>query len=456
MELSALTAVSPIDGRYCDRTRPLAAYFSEYALFKYRVLVEVEYLIALSLIPLPQLSGMGPDHHAALRGLVAAFTVEEAQRIKDIEKVTNHDIKAVEYYLKEKLALVQPPMAAGWLEFVHFGLTSQDINNTASPLALREAVQQSFLPSIRKILEKLTALAEGWREVPMLARTHGQPATPTNLGKEVRVWIERLQGQLKHLEAVPFSAKFGGATGNLNAHHVAFPTIDWRAFADKFVNEQLGLVRTRYTTQIEPYDNLAALCDAVKRTNTILLDLCRDFWTYISMDYFKQQITAGEVGSSAMPHKVNPIDFENAEGNLGLSTAVLEHLAVKLPVSRLQRDLTDSTVLRALGVPFAHCLIAHNSILRGLGKLQLNAAAIEADLNANWAICAEAIQTVLRREGYPKPYEALRDLTRTGRPVTQPMLHEFIDTSLACSPEVKAELKRITPSNYTGLYWDDA
>jgi adenylosuccinate lyase len=377
--------------------------------------------------------------------------LDDAARIKVFEAETNHDIKAVEYFLKAKLREQKSAFPEQWEEFIHFGLTSQDINNTAIPLSLKHSIENCYLPSVQDVVSKLRSLSTEWSGQSMLARTHGQPATPTNVGKEVRVWVERLERQLDSLKQVPFTGKFGGATGNLNAHHVAYPQIEWQTFADKFVSNRLGLIRSHYTTQIEHYDNIAALCDAIKRINTILLDCTRDFWTYISMDYFKQRIKAGEVGSSAMPHKVNPIDFENAEGNLGIANAVLEHLAAKLPISRLQRDLTDSTVLRNLGVPLAHILIAHNSLLRGLNKLVINTNVINADLEANWAVCAEAIQTILRREGYPKPYEALRDLTRTNQAITQDTLKAFIAT-LAVSDQIKSELMAITPFNYTGLF----
>ncbi|QBQ40291.1 adenylosuccinate lyase [Sphingobacterium psychroaquaticum] len=447
MNLSALTAVTPIDGRYHNATNELSNFFSEFALIKYRVLVEVEYFIALSESGIPQLAHFDGSLNEKLRNIYKNFSLEDAQWIKDTEKVTNHDVKAVEYFLKnefEKLGLHDS------LEFIHFGLTSQDINNTAIPYSWKEAINQSYLPSIEELLNELKSLSTAWTEIPMLARTHGQPASPTRLGKEIYVFIERIEKQLNALQQVPYSAKFGGATGNFNAHYVAYPKNDWVAFGNKFVNESLGLSRSQTTTQIEHYDNFAASCDAFKRINNILIDLCRDIWTYISMDYFKQKITAGQIGSSAMPHKVNPIDFENAEGNLGIANAIFEHLAAKLPISRLQRDLTDSTVLRNIGVPFAHTLIAIKSTLRGLRKLILNESALQKDLENNWAVVAEAIQTILRREGYPKPYEALKDLTRTNTTVTQETIAVFVD-GLNVSDEIKAEIKQISPSNYTGV-----
>lgn len=447
MTLSALTAVSPIDGRYHNTTKELSNYFSEFALIKHRVLVEVEYFIALCESGIPQLAHFDGSLNERLRDIYRNFTIDDAQWIKDTEKVTNHDVKAVEYYLKnefEKLGLHDS------LEFIHFGLTSQDINNTAIPYSWKEALNEVYFPAINDVVNDLKNLSLDWNDIAMLARTHGQPASPTRLGKEIKVFIERIEKQLELLKAVPHSAKFGGATGNFNAHFVAYPNQDWVAFGNKFVNEQLGLDRSQTTTQIEHYDNFAASCDAMKRVNNILIDLCRDIWTYISMDYFKQKITAGQIGSSAMPHKVNPIDFENAEGNLGIANALFEHLASKLPISRLQRDLTDSTVLRNIGVPFAHTLIAFKSTLRGLRKLILNETALEKDLDNNWAVVAEAIQTILRREGYPKPYEALKDLTRTNTHVTQEIIAVFVD-SLQVSDDVKTEIKNITPSNYTGV-----
>lgn len=447
MSLSSLTAVTPIDGRYYNATKELSDYFSEFALIKYRVLVEVEYFIALAESGIPQLAHFDGSLNEKLRDIYRNFTLEDAQWVKETEKVTNHDVKAVEYFLKnefEKLGLHDS------LEFIHFGLTSQDINNTAIPYSWKQAIQNVYLPTITELLDELKGLSDEWKDVAMLARTHGQPASPTRLGKEIKVFIERIEKQLEALKAVPYSAKFGGATGNFNAHHVAYPEVDWVAFANNFVNEKLGLSRSQTTTQIEHYDNFAASCDAFKRINNIIIDLCRDIWTYISMDYFKQKITKGQIGSSAMPHKVNPIDFENAEGNLGIANAIFEHLAAKLPISRLQRDLTDSTVLRNIGVPFAHTLIAFKSTLRGLRKLILNADAFQKDLENNWAVVAEAIQTILRREGYPKPYEALKDLTRTNAHVTQETIAAFVE-SLNISEEVKAEIKKITPWNYTGV-----
>ncbi len=447
MDLSQLTAISPVDGRYRAKTERYAGYFSEYALIRYRVLVEVEYFIALCELPLPQLAGVRADVFPALRALYADFTSKDAARIKEIEKVTNHDVKAVEYFLKEKFDALG---LAAFKEFIHFGLTSQDINNTSVPRSIKDALDEVYFPELERLTGELQRLADEWADVPMLAKTHGQPASPTRLGKEVMVFVSRLRQQAKLLREVPLSAKFGGATGNFNAHHVAYPEVDWRAFADRFVAERLGLVREPWTTQISNYDNLAALFDGMKRVNTILIDLCRDVWTYVSMEYFKQRIKAGEVGSSAMPHKVNPIDFENAEGNLGMANAVLTFLAQKLPVSRLQRDLTDSTVLRNVGVPFAHTMIATQSIMKGLGKLLLNEAAISRDLDHTWAVVAEGIQTVLRREGYPAPYEALKALTRTNSEITEQSIRHFIDT-LDVSDAVKEELRRITPHNYTGM-----
>ncbi len=446
MKLTALTANSPIDGRYRNKTKSLAAYMSEYALIKYRVYVEVEYFIALCEIPLPQLEGFPADEFSVLRSIVANFSEADAETIKNIEKTTNHDVKAVEYFLKEKFE------EHGWgkyKEFIHFALTSQDINNTAIPLSLKEAIVDVYLPTLLGIVNNLEELAEEWKEVPMLARTHGQPASPTLLGKEIRVFLERIKHQATQLNAIPSSAKFGGATGNFNAHVVTYPDIDWTAFANNFVNEKLGLHRTQYTTQIENYDNIASLFHAMSRINNILIDLARDVWTYISMDYFKQKVVAGEVGSSAMPHKVNPIDFENAEGNLGIANAIFIHLGTKLPVSRLQRDLTDSTVLRNIGVPLGHTLIALKSIEKGLGKLVLNDERISLDLDNSWMVVAEAIQNILRREGYDQPYEALKALTRGKAKVTQGDIHNFID-ALAVSPAIKAELKQVTPQNYTG------
>lgn len=447
MELNALTAISPIDGRYRDKTSRLDTYFSEYALIKYRVKVEIEYFIALCSIPLPQLSSVSKASFPALRSIYVNFSVDDAQRIKDIEKTTNHDVKAVEYFIKEKFDILA---LQDTKEFIHFGLTSQDINNTSVPLSLKEATSMEYIPMLRSVIEKLSSLAEEWKDIPMLAHTHGQPASPTKLGKEIAVFAERMTVQLAQLHQVPYSAKFGGATGNFNAHQVAYPEYSWVEFGNAFVNGVLGLNRSQTTTQIEHYDNLAAWFDAAKRLNTILIDLCRDMWTYVSMEYFKQKIKQGEIGSSAMPHKVNPIDFENAEGNLGMANALYEHLAAKLPVSRLQRDLTDSTVLRNVGVPLGHSIIAFESILKGLNKLLLNEKAIAHDLEENWIVVSEGIQTVLRREGYPKPYEALKDLTRTNQKITQETIATFIDT-LQVSDKVKAELKQISPANYTGV-----
>ena len=442
-----LKAISPIDGRYADKTTSLVPFFSEMALIRYRVQVEVEYFIALCKLPLPQLAAFPKEKYTDLRKLYQNFTEEEALKVKEIEQTTNHDVKAVEYFIKEAFDYLQ---LQPYKEFIHFGLTSQDINNTAIPLSIKEAVQQVYLPALEQLLGKLRSLVVQWKEVPLLARTHGQPASPTRLGKEFEVFVVRMEQQLQTLIAVPYAAKFGGATGNYNAHKVAYPNIDWKAFGTRFVEEILVLHHSFPTTQIEHYDHLAALFDALKRINTILIDLNRDIWTYISMDYFKQQIKAGEVGSSAMPHKVNPIDFENSEGNLGIANALLEHLSAKLPISRLQRDLTDSTVLRNVGVPFGHILIALQSTLKGLNKLLLNEDKIRQDLQDHWAVVAEAIQTILRREGYPKPYEALKALTRTNTTITAETISSFIDT-LEVSEDVKAELKVITPENYTGV-----
>ena len=442
-----LTAISPIDGRYADKTTSLVPFFSEMALIRYRVQVEVEYFIALCELPLPQLAAFPKEKYTDLRKLYQNFTEEEALKVKEIEQTTNHDVKAVEYFIKEAFDYLQ---LQPYKEFIHFGLTSQDINNTAIPLSIKEAVQQVYLPALEQLLGKLRSLVVQWKEVPLLARTHGQPASPTRLGKEFEVFVVRIEQQLQTLIAVPYAAKFGGATGNYNAHKVAYPNIDWKAFGTRFVEEILVLHHSFPTTQIEHYDHLAALFDALKRINTILIDLNRDIWTYISMDYFKQQIKAGEVGSSAMPHKVNPIDFENSEGNLGIANALLEHLSAKLPISRLQRDLTDSTVLRNVGVPFGHILIALQSTLKGLNKLLLNEDKIREDLQDHWAVVAEAIQTILRREGYPNPYEALKALTRTNTAITAETISSFIDT-LEVSEDVKAELKVITPENYTGV-----
>lgn len=448
MELDLLTAISPIDGRYRGKTEPLAAYFSEYALIRYRVRVEIEYFITLCEIPLPQLSGFDHALFSRLRDIYRLFDEQGAQRVKDIEKVTNHDVKAVEYFIKEEFDKIGGLEA--YKEFVHFGLTSQDINNTSVPLSIKEALEEVFCPQLEELIAQLQQYAGEWRDVPMLAKTHGQPASPTRLGKEIMVFVYRLNEQLATLKSCKFTAKFGGATGNYNAHHVAYPLIDWRAFGDKFVSEKLGLQREQYTTQISNYDHLGAIFDAVRRINTVIIDLDRDFWMYISMDYFKQKIKAGEVGSSAMPHKVNPIDYENSEGNLGMANAILQFLAQKLPVSRLQRDLTDSTVLRNVGVPLGHSIIAIQSTLKGLRKLILNEDKLRRDLDDTWAVVAEAIQTILRREAYPHPYEALKALTRTNGKMTETTIREFID-GLQVSDGVKAELRAITPANYTGV-----
>lgn len=447
MNLSLLTAISPVDGRYRTKSESYAAYFSEYALIRYRVQVEVEYFIALCEIPLKQLEQVPTDVFPKLRAIYKCFSESDAQQIKDIEKVTNHDVKAVEYFLKEKFDELK---LEKFKEFIHFGLTSQDINNTSVPLSIKEALNNVYYPELDQLLLTLNHMADEWRDVSMLAKTHGQPASPTRLGKEIMVFVDRINQQLVQLKQTPVSAKFGGATGNYNAHFVAYPAIDWKAFGNKFVAEKLGLEREQWTTQISNYDNMASQFDALKRINTILIDLCRDIWTYVSMEYFKQKIKAGEVGSSAMPHKVNPIDFENAEGNLGMANAVLEFLSAKLPVSRLQRDLTDSTVLRNIGVPFSHTLIATQSILKGLNKLLLNETAIYRDLDNTWAVVAEGIQTILRREAYPSPYEALKSLTRTNEGITEKSIRDFIET-LDVEDTVKEELRRITPRNYTGI-----
>ncbi|HIC31064.1 MAG TPA: adenylosuccinate lyase [Flavobacteriaceae bacterium] len=447
MSLSQLNAISPIDGRYRNKVEKLQDFFSEEALIKYRVLVEIEYFIALCEVPLPQLKEVNSSVFEDLRRIYKSFSREDAQAIKDIEKVTNHDVKAVEYFIKEKFDTLG---LSDYKEFIHFGLTSQDINNTAIPLSIKEAMNDAYVPEYLNVLKELKRLAEDWKDVPMLARTHGQPASPTRLGKEIMVFVVRLEEQFNLLNDIPSAAKFGGATGNYNAHKVAYPTIDWKAFGTSFVQEKLGLQHSFPTTQIEHYDHMAALFDCLKRINTIIIDLDRDIWTYVSMDYFKQKIKKGEVGSSAMPHKVNPIDFENSEGNLGIANAIFEHLSAKLPVSRLQRDLTDSTVLRNVGVPFGHTLIGFASTLKGLGKLLLNESKFAADLENNWAVVAEAIQTILRREGYPNPYEALKGLTRTNETINQNSISNFIDT-LEVSDAIKNELKAITPSNYTGI-----
>ena len=448
MELIALTAISPIDGRYRKTTESLADYFSEFGLIKYRVLVEIEYFIALSEFGLPQLPNLDLVQKESLRDIYKNFSINDALKIKEIEKTTNHDVKAVEYFIKEKLETLSLSKHA---EFVHFGLTSQDINNTSIPLSLKEASTNQLFPAIFEIIKKITDLSTEWKNISLLARTHGQPASPTKLGKEFYVFVERLQKQFDILKNVPFSAKFGGASGNFNAHHLAYPEKNWIDFGNSFVNKTLGLDRSQFTTQIEHYDNLGAYCDAIKRINTILIDFNRDVWSYVSMNYFKQKLKDGEIGSSAMPHKVNPIDFENAEGNLGIANALFEHLSAKLPISRLQRDLTDSTVLRNLGTPLAHSILSYNSIIKGLNKLILNETALKQDLENNWAVVAEAIQTILRREGYPKPYESLKELTRTNSQITQNTITEFIK-GLKVSDSIKKELLNITPHNYTGIY----
>ncbi len=448
MDLDILTAVSPIDGRYRSKTEPLAPYFSEYALMKYRVRVEIEYFITLCELPLPQLAGFPQELFGTLRSFYKDFSEADAARVKEIESVTNHDVKAIEYFIKEQFDKVGG--LDSYKEFIHFGLTSQDINNTSFPLMLKEAVEEAYFPLLQELIDQLNAYAEEWKDIPMLAKTHGQPASPTRLGKEVKVFAYRLERQLAQLKACPMTAKFGGATGNYNAHHVAYPAYDWRAFGNKFVSEKLGLEREEYTTQISNYDNMAALFDAMKRIHTVVIDMDRDFWQYVSMEYFKQRIKQGEVGSSAMPHKVNPIDFENSEGNLGVANALLEHLSGKLPISRLQRDLTDSTVIRNVGVPMGHALIAFQSSLKGLRKLLLHEESIRRDLDNCWAVVAEAIQTILRREAYPHPYEALKALTRTNEAITGERIRLFID-QLEVSEEVKAELRAITPHNYTGV-----
>lgn len=447
MSFNVLQAISPIDGRYRSKVEDLSNYFSEEALIKYRVLVEIEYFIALCELGLPQLSKVDTGSFDNLRAIYKEFSLEDAQAIKDIESITNHDVKAVEYFIKKKFDELG---MEDHKEFIHFGLTSQDINNTAIPLSIKEAMNEVYVPQYKAVLKRLNELANDWKDIPMLARTHGQPASPTRLGKELKVFVVRLEEQFNLLNDVPSAAKFGGATGNFNAHKVAYPNIDWKAFGSKFIQEQLGLQHSFPTTQIEHYDHMAALFDALKRINTILIDLDRDIWTYVSMDYFKQKIKKGEVGSSAMPHKVNPIDFENSEGNLGIANAIFEHLSAKLPISRLQRDLTDSTVLRNVGVPFGHTLIGFKSTVKGLNKLLLNEAKFTEDLDKNWAVVAEAIQTILRREGYPNPYEALKGLTRTNEAINQKSISNFIDT-LEVSNDIKTELKAITPQNYTGI-----
>lgn len=448
MTLDALTAVSPIDGRYRGKTETLANYFSEYALIRYRVRVEIEYFITLCELPLPQLASFDHSLFDKLRAIYKSFDEKDAQRVKDIEKTTNHDVKAVEYFIKEEFDKIGN--LDQYKEFIHFGLTSQDINNTSVPLSIKEALEDVFYPQVQELIDLLASYAEEWKDVPMLAKTHGQPASPTRLGKEIEVFVYRLTQQLKSLKACPFTAKFGGATGNFNAHHVAYPSYDWKAFGNKFVSEKLGLEREQWTTQISNYDALGAIFDAIRRINTIIIDLDRDFWMYISMEYFKQKIKAGEVGSSAMPHKVNPIDYENSEGNMGIANAILQFLAQKLPVSRLQRDLTDSTVLRNVGVPIGHSIIAIQSTLKGLRKLILNKEKLEEDLDNTWAVVAEAIQTILRREAYPHPYEALKALTRTNATMTEETIHKFIQ-ELQVSDAIKAELMAITPHNYTGM-----
>ena len=449
MELRDLTAISPIDGRYRGKTEPLAAFFSEYALVRYRVRVEIEYFITLCELPLPQLQDFDHSLFEPLRDIYRNFTVEDAARVKEIESLTNHDVKAVEYFIKERIDVLNGfPVQAK--EFIHFGLTSQDINNTSVPLSIKEALEQVYYPLVEELIEQLHDYAEEWKNIPMLAKTHGQPASPTRLGKEIMVYVYRLEEQLRSLKETPVTAKFGGATGNYNAHHVAYPQYDWKEFGNKFVSEKLGLEREQYTTQISNYDWLGAIFDAMRRINTIVIDLDRDFWMYISMDYFKQKIKKGEVGSSAMPHKVNPIDYENSEGNLGIANAVLQFLAAKLPVSRLQRDLTDSTVLRNVGVPMGHAVIAFQSTLKGLRKLILNEQKLQEDLDNTWAVVAEAIQTILRREAYPNPYETLKALTRTNERMTAETIAKFIET-LDVNEDVKEELRAITPANYTGL-----
>jgi adenylosuccinate lyase len=447
MELNFLTAISPLDGRYRQKVDELDLYFSEFGLIRYRLMVEIEYFIALCDIPLPQLSDFKKDNFKILRSIYEDFDLTDAEKIKEREKVTNHDIKAIEYFLKERF------FQSGWgkwSEFIHFGLTSQDINNTAIPLSIKDALINVYFPILYELRETLATFADEWKDIPMLARTHGQPASPTRLGKEIEVFVSRIDGQIKYFGQIPYSAKFGGATGNFNAHKVAYPEIDWPTFANNFVNEELGLERSHPTTQIDHYDNLAALFDNMRRINVILIDLARDIWSYISLEYFRQKIRKGEIGSSAMPHKVNPIDFENGEGNLGYANAIFEHLSMKLPVSRLQRDLTDSTVLRNIGVPIGHSMLAFNSLLKGLNKLIVNADKISSDLENNWAVVSEAIQTILRREGYPKPYEALLELTRTNKKITFETISAFIDT-LDLSEKLKTELRAITPFNYTGF-----
>ena len=454
MKLDILTTISPVDGRYRGKTEKLADYFSEYALIRYRVRVEIEYFISLCELPLPQLSSFDKGLFDKLRDIYRNFSEDDARRVKEIEKTTNHDVKAVEYFIKEQFAAIDKDLSGTTItqyqEFIHFGLTSQDINNTSVPLSIKEALTDVFIPQVEELIQQLADYAEEWKDVPMLAKTHGQPASPTRLGKEIMVFVYRLQQQLDSLKQVPMTAKFGGATGNFNAHHVAYPDYDWREFGNRFVSEKLGLQREQYTTQISNYDQMGSVFDAIRRINTIIIDLDRDFWMYISMEYFKQKIKAGEVGSSAMPHKVNPIDYENSEGNLGIANAILQFLAQKLPISRLQRDLTDSTVLRNIGVPLGHSVIAIQSTLKGLRKLILNPEKLQEDLDNTWAVVAEVIQTILRREAYPHPYEALKALTRTNKHMTEETIHEFIQ-QLEVSDAVKAELMAITPANYTGL-----
>ena len=447
MELNFLTAISPLDGRYRQKVEELDLYFSEFGLIRYRLMVEIEYFIALCGIPLPQLIDFRKENFKVLRSIYEDFDLTDAEKIKEKEKVTNHDVKAIEYFLKDRFT---EEGFGEWSEFIHFGLTSQDINNTAVPLSIKDALINIYFPVLYELRENLASFAEEWKDIPMLGRTHGQPASPTRLGKEVQVFIARIDGQSKYFGQIPYSAKFGGATGNFNAHKAAYPDIDWLTFANNFVNEELGLLRSHPTTQIEHYDNMAALFDNMRRINVILIDLARDFWTYISMDYFRQKIKKGEIGSSAMPHKVNPIDFENCEGNLGYANAIFEHLSMKLPISRLQRDLTDSTVSRNVGVPIGHTIIAFKSLLKGLNKLIVNTDRIESDLDSNWAVVSEAIQTILRREGYPKPYEALLELTRTNQKITYESIRNFIE-SLDLGDDVKNELRDITPFNYTGF-----
>ena len=447
MKLTELSAISPVDGRYRKKVEELAPFFSEFGLIRYRVFIEIEYFIELCQLQLKELSGVDPEVFEQLRTFYTEFTEADAEKIKDFEKTTNHDVKAVEYFIKEKF---DQTGLSQYKEFIHFGLTSQDVNNTATPLSLKDAMTQAYLPVLDKLTGVLREKADQWSLIPMLGKTHGQPASPTRMGKEIKVFVERVEVQSELLKTIPYSAKFGGATGNFNAHHVAYPEVDWVLFADKFLGDKLGLERQKTTTQIEHYDHMAALFDNLKRINTILIDLARDIWSYISMEYFKQKIKKGEVGSSVMPHKVNPIDFENAEGNLGMANAIFEHLSSKLPISRLQRDLTDSTVSRNIGVPLAHTLLAFKSLLKGLDKLIINEECIRQDLNKNWAVVTEALQTIMRREGYPKPYEALKDLTRTNKIITRDVLHAFIDT-LQLDRDVIEELKKITPDNYTGI-----